>query len=240
MMNNSQAILARLQAQYGSQDMSNMTINRWQYWDYARYPNAGTNQMRFFSVPLGGVDPISTLQKTYEQTNMPRAGTFGSITYIITQIRTHLFVLPKVRQPAAIADETNLLYGGTNSYVPLMNSLLDMSNQGVLGVKIGQKEYFDLDQPFRLAPFGAGVQIQQISSSGGGAFAPIGAWTQQSTNQCDIYTLAPPQLIEREQTFEVVIDFPNANSPALATIDGANPAVDIGVWFDGYIIQPVQ
>src|SRR5262245_64151385 len=98
-ISNNVELLRTLQDRIGSADWKKWGINRWMYYDYIRYPSAGTNQLPFFVVPNGGTDANSGLQKNGEQTNVQKSRTFGQVFYVIQQIRTHIHVLPKNRQP---------------------------------------------------------------------------------------------------------------------------------------------
>lgn len=239
-MNNDQLILGVLTQKLGSADWSKWQIQRWSYYDYVRVPVAGTNSLSFFGNALGSTDPVSGLQKTMEQTNLQKPRTFGQLYYIIRQIRTHIAVLPKARQAdAGTVAITDFVY----SQALMAQWLIQVAGIGVLKMKIGQKDYFDLQQPFKFAPPGFGIDVrtcpQAYTVTAG---ETTNAFAQQSPDQKDIYSLTPPQLIEPEQTFEVNIEFPFANTPSLANIYGSgnDASVDVGVVFDGYIARPAQ
>lgn len=227
-------ILKMLQAKVGSADWSKWQIHRWHFYDYVRYPNAGTNQLIFFANALGSTDPNSLLQKSLEETNIPKTRSFGQVYFIIQEIRTHISILPKGRQHATIVALTTWI---GNNALTLSRTLERLSHQGVLQVKIGQKDYFDIERPFQNAPPGFGPTIIQHASMA--ATAP-NIWFKQSSFKRDVWAVSPPQMVEPEQTVEVTIDFPNANSPAIAQISGVDPRVDIGVIFDGYIARAAQ
>lgn len=237
-MNNDQLILSVLTNKLGSADWSKWQIQRWTYFDYVRYPAAGTNSLSFFANAIGSTDPVSTLAKTMEQTNLQKPRTFGQQYYIIRQIRTHLNVAPKARQTGTTAATTDYSY----SQRLMARALAQLAGLGVFQMKIGQKDYFDIEQPFKFCPPGFGLgEVRLPVASDGTAGEYDNAFVQQSNDVRDIYALTPPQLIEPEQTFEVTIDFPYANSPALTNIFGSESAVlDVGVIFDGYIARPAQ
>lgn len=232
-MNNDALILNVLTQRLGSADWSKWQIQRWSYFDYVRYPVLGTNQLSFFANALGATDPASGLSKTQEDTNMPKARTFGQQYYIIRQIRTHINILPKNRQQATVAAEADY----TGVWAAAAQWLEQLAGLGVLLVKIGQKDYFNIEQPFKFCPPGFGVD-NVIPM---GVATAINYYNQQSHLNQDVYALTPPQLIEPEQSFEANIDFPFANSPAtpeLETDEGL--LVNIGLIFDGYIARPAQ
>lgn len=237
-MNNDQLILGVLTQKLGSADWSKWQIQRWSFYDYVRYPSAGTAQLSFFSNAIGATDPVSGLAKTMEQTNMQKPRTFGQQYFIIRQIRTHLNLAPKSRQTSTTAALTDFSYEQSAA----ASVLARLAGLGVLTCKIGQKEYFDIEQPFKFCPPGFGLgSVTPFAARVSTAGQYSNMFVQQSNDIKDIYSLTPPQLIEPEQTFELAIDFPYANSPAVTNIYGSEPAVlDVGVIFDGYIARPVQ
>jgi len=231
---NSAEVLKTLQNRIGSADWSKWQTHRWQFFDYVRYPVAGTGQLSFFVNPLGSTDPVSLLSKSLEETNIPKARSFGQVYFVVQQIRTHVDVLPKGRQAAGISDQSNVIGNLMTAAVPDLEQLI---HQGVLQFNIGQKEYYDIDQPFVNAPPGFGVHIVQHASF---ARSSPALWFKQSHDQGNVYTVTPPQLIEPEQVVEININFPNANSPAIAQVNSTDLKVNIGVILDGYIARPAQ
>jgi hypothetical protein len=119
------------------------------------------------------------------------------------------------------------------------NILNDIAHQGVLNIKIGQKEYWDLEQPFTHCPPGFGQQVTQVC---GVTAATAGAVKhfQQSPHLEDVFEVTPAQMVEPEQTIEATIDFPNGVSPSLSSLSTAAPYLDIGLILDGYIARPAQ
>lgn len=228
-----QTVLNLLQSRIGSADWSRWQMQRWSYYDYIRYPLAGATQLTFFSNALGSTDANSGLSKTLEQTNVPKSRTFGQVYFVIAQIRTDIHVLPFKRQVSAITTDADVLF---STYKGLHKLLMDLNGQGVLNLKIGQKDYFDVNKPFQFCPPGFGPKIDNWAASVDNCYK-----FQQSTCPSDVFQITPPQMIEPEQTFELTIDFPNGTSPNLSSsVNSANPAVDIGVIFDGYVARPVQ
>lgn len=238
---NDQAILGSLVQKIGSADWSKWQIQRYQYYDFVRVPNTGasTTSLSFFSTPQGGVDPTSSTAKTLEQTNMVKSATFGQVYFIMQQLRTHLRPLPKARQNATVAATTTFSF----DQLTIANKLRAAFSTGVLNFAIGQKAYFDIEQPFRTAPAGYGmgsntviVPFDRATNSAGNAFI------EQSNNLSDVYVMSPPQLIEPEQTFQLTIDFPDlgVNFASAYVSNAQNANVEAGVILDGYIARPVQ
>jgi hypothetical protein len=232
--------LQQLQAQAGSADWSRWTQNRWCFYDYVELNPLGDSKLQFFNIPIGQPDPnIPTIVKTYEQTNMQEVRSFGRINFLLKQIRTHIRILPKVRQVAGIGSLPNSVYF---DYTALTSYLADFQEQGVLLITIGQKEYMDIPQPFKTCPPGFGLCIDQHSANSG-AMANQASWFQQSPLASDVYNVQPEQLIEAGQTFNVTITFDNANYAALTNLmtgGTLTPKVEIGLIFDGFVLRPVQ
>lgn len=234
MANQSTQIISQLQNRIGSANWQNWQTHRWQFYDYVRYNVAGVSQLQFFVNPQGAADPVSTNGKSLEETNCPKARSFGQVYFVIQQIRTHIDLLPKSRQATGIKDQNNLI---GNLWSPTMKTLERLSHQGVLNIKIGQKDYYDIDQPFINCPPGFGPQITQHASY---ANTSPSVWFLQSDRLGDVYNVTPPQMIEPEQTIDLTIDFPNANSPAIAQVNSTDVRLNIGVILDGYIARPAQ
>lgn len=240
-----QSAIGMLVQQIGSANWAQWQVIRYTFYDYARFAATGalTTSLNLFSVPLGGADPVSALTKTTEQTNMVQAAQFGQQYFIIEQIRTHLFLQPKARQNATVAATSN--YSFDQEVVSA--ALRSVMSTGILSVNIGQKAYFDIQQPFRTCPpgFGLGqviVPYDYTTAVAANSTAPINAYIAQSNAGADIYTLTPPQLIEPAQTFQVTLSFPDLGYNFHNVLDAAaqNAAVDAGVILDGYLARPMQ
>jgi hypothetical protein len=229
-------ILAVLQSRIGSADWSSWQFHRFIFYDYVRLPATGTNLLTFFANPLGSTDPTSGLAKTLEQTNIVKARSFGQQYFIVQQVRTHVHYLPKSRQGAAVQALTDELYDNVTNMAP---DMINMLNNGVLLITIGQKEYIDIVMPFQQAPPGFGLDIKHHAASLSTAH-PV-EWIVQSSNLRDVWNVTPPQLVEPEQPIDVQISFPLVNSPTWAAITGTTkPNIDVGVLFDGYVARPAQ
>jgi len=223
-----------LQAKVGSADWSQWQIHRWQYYDYVRYVN-GTTNISLFTNAVGSTDPNSLLQKTLEQTNMPKTGSFGQVYFIVNQIRCHVSVLPKKRQLSQIQSDATFYSGAITGAATALN---DLFRRGVLTWTIGQKMYQQIERPFLASGPGFGLEIQQVASAGGAAAV---IYPRQSHLQDDIWTLTPPQMVEPEQNFTVNIQFDTA-APSITVSESGTRVLntDIGVIFDGYLARPAQ
>lgn len=238
-MNNSQKVLQAIGNRFGTQDPDQLQIQRKSYYDYIRLNVAGTNRLTFFSNAIGSVDPVSQLAKTLEETNLRRSGQLDN-PFVIMQVKTAIEVLPAARQPAGVSALTNLIAGG--GLTPVMRVLRNMANLGVLEVQFGQKNYFQIQQPFQSCPpsYGPSIREYGATDTGGGTFMPASLWFTQSVSPKDAYVVSPPVFVEMAQTLQATIDFYLTNTPAIPQLGGANVAVNVGLIIDGYTVQPVQ
>lgn len=232
-MDNNSYIIQALQQKFGSADWSQWSMHRWCFYDYVRLTNAGVSSLSFFVNPRGSTDPVSSAAKTSEQTNMDKSRSFGQVYYMINQVRTHIHILPKNRQLSGISSDADVI---TTTYTDMMYEMNQLAGMGVLIMDVLAKRYMEIEQPFRACPPGMGVTIGQHAS----AQTTEAAWWQQDIGSRNLRNFTPPQIIEPEQTFDLKIDFPNANTPSIPTVSSAAPKVDIGVIFDGYIMRPAQ
>jgi hypothetical protein len=208
---------------------NNVQWKRFPLYDYIRYPAAGTTSLTFFSVPLGGTDPVSSSAKTFEQTNVQKSGQLG-YPFVIHQFRLDVRLLPKTRQPAAISALTDYVWDDVGDAASALENLL---GQGVLNFKIGQKSYFDINKPFRTCKSGFGVSLPSDAGAAGAVHV------QQAEGKP--YAVTPPQYVAPDQIITVTVDFFNATSPALTgLIAGADPRLEVGLILDGYAGFAVQ
>jgi len=245
-MTKAQLAVNAIQEKYGTFDPSKMQVQRWQYYDNVRLPAAGTNRLTFFTNPIGATDPVSTLGKTLEETNVRRSGELDE-AFVIMAVKTEISILPITRQPSGV--QTTLSGGaGTlatsdavvQALTPIHALLRDLYYRGVLSVSFGQKQYIQIEQPFQMCPPGYGPTIRSISSNGAGLFFPLSNYVRPSNDPRDVYQMTPPIMVEKGQTFSSTVDFYNANTPTITTINGAAVAVNVGLTFDGYVLRPIQ
>ena len=241
------SILSALQARFGSADFSKWQIIRQPWYDYVRYPTAGTNQLTFFTVPQGSVDPNGSGSKSAEQTNLQKAGSFGNTFFLMTNIRTHVNILAKNRQSSAtISGDANAVFHGfTSQATNVMVRLNNLFNTGVLNSGFQNKSYYQIQTPFRWAPPGFGVQVHSYGASKVAGDAVKGSyWIQQDNGRDNVYTVDPIQMIEAETPIQATIDFPAGTSPVFTNTylnqaaTQATPTIEIGLIFDGYLIRP--
>lgn len=197
-MTNSQKVLNAIQGRFGTQDPNQLQIQRWQYWDKIRLAPAGINRLTFFSNPIGSVDPVGGNAKTLEETNIRRSGELD-LPMVIMQIRSVIEILPISRQPAAIVA---LPAAVIQDLTPLHRVLRNMANLGVLSVDFGQKNTFQIGQPFQKCPPGYGISIRSISNApAAGPLPTESLYYSQSVDPRDSYVISPPVFVEKGQTF---------------------------------------
>ncbi len=228
--------LAALQAKYGTQIGDTTQLQRWQYYDAVRLNDAGVNQLSFFTNALGGVDPVSGLNKTLEEVNTRRAGELDE-AFVIMAVKTEIQILPISRQPAGVIAVTDAI---VQSLTPVHAALRNMYMQGVLSVSFGQKQFMQIEQPFQKCPPGYGPSIKTISANGAAGFPPISNYCRASTAPDDVYQMTPPIVVEKGQTFTAAINFYLANTPVIPQVGGANVAVNVSLIFDGFVLRPTQ
>lgn len=236
-----QQVLGLLVDKIGSANWNQWQAQRFQYYDFVRVTNTGalTTQLSFFSNALGSQDPVSATAKTLEQTNLVKPNTFGQVYFVIQQLRTVLRPLVKARQTATTAARTDYCFDQLVMSIKLRQAF----STGVLNLVIGQKSYFDIQQPFRTCPPGFGLGADTLVVPFDRTTKTTGnGYVAQSNNLSDVYAMTPPQLIEPEQTFQCTMDFYdlgyNFASTFVASAQNAN--VEAGIILDGYLFRPVQ
>lgn len=258
MATESQQITQMLANRYGTANYGNLQVIKWQYYDYVRMtPSSGVvpQKLNFFSIPQGSTDPNSGIAKTLEETNLDRNGQF-TYDYVITAIRTHLYVLPKSRQNSTgtLTTQANLVTGEAVGSLArangTMNFLEQLSGRGNLIVNFGQKRYFEIDEPFKKCPIGAGVKVESYGGGAGvvaSATPQIGYWYSQSADPRDRYLCTPPLFVERDSIIDASIQFldtdysaTNYTLPDVNATVGSKCFVNVGLCFDGFAIIPTQ
>jgi len=199
------------------------------YWDYARLAATGVTSQAFFNVPSGQSDPVSGLQKTLEETNLNKSAQLP-YKFHLRQLRTHIAILPKARQPANINDTTVTV---TKWIRGLANTFANIQAAGVLSIRINQKLVHQINQPFRKCGIGFGVDIDAIQSNDTYALFPQQNW------RALLYDVTPEIYFTPTDQISVVIDFPNTCPVLTNLVNSTTPYVNLGVWFEGYSEIPV-
>jgi hypothetical protein len=246
-------ILDALSRRFGTANWERYQPLRGVKYDTVRLRMTGTNQLQFFTNPIGAGDPgsaVTPFSKTIEQTNLVKSASFGQEFFVLTQIRTHVGFAPLARQN--FTPGTNFVYRGYSALAnSAMEKMWDLMHSGVLTISFGQKQYYNISQPFINAPAGFGLNVASLASSRTGVAAETDPQGQHWLAQCagdfgGIYNVDPIQIIEPEVQISAVIDFPDNDTPnftnsVLTTADTtASPIVEATLFFDGYIVRPSQ
>lgn len=208
--------------------MSN--FRRYQFWDFPRLTAAGVTSLSFFNVQQGATDPVSSLSKTLEETNVTKSNQFP-YDFKLNRIRTYINILPKNRQPSGINNQTNTV---TKWMRGMMSAFADLASTGVLNVVLNNKNTLRIEQPFRLCPPGFGVDIDQVQSNDTYAL-----WSQQN-RQAPLYDVTPELIIKRDDVLQVTIDFPNTSPVFTNLVNSTSPYINIGLIFEGYADVPLM
>lgn len=225
-----------MQERYGSANFSRWQSIRKEFYSYINYPTAGSTSFTFFGFGLNG----STTQG-YQYTNMPKAGSFGQVHFLVKQIRLRVLLLnASYVQPAAATD-------AASAVADIMHGF---AQAGELDWVIGDKKYVELPKPFMYAPPADG---QVDVKSQGSAFTLTEAapntqantftgipFAQLLTRKQAGYLVDPNVLIEAEQNFSLTLNYPSGALPILGTSiwNGTNFAIGVGL--DGILFRPVQ
>lgn len=232
----SEKFLAYMQARYGSANFSKWQQIRRQYYSYQLYPQAGSTVLNFFGFGLSG----SGVQGR-QFTNMPKAGSFGQVHFLLKQIRCKLLVLDATLAPlTAATDVTN----------PIADYLHGFIQAGVLEFSIGDKKYLELPRPFLYAPpadgqldvespsldftLTEGTPNTQLATYLGMPYATLSRRAESG------YLVDPNILIEAEQSFEVKISYPSGAVPVIGTTPYTATNLAVGISLDGILFRPVQ
>lgn len=233
---NSERFLAYMQERYGSANFSKWQQIRKQFYSYILYPQAGSTQLNFFGF---GINGSGTQGRQF--TNMPKAGSFGQVHFLLKQIRCKILMLDSsLSVPTAATDVTN-------SAADFINGFLQA---GMLNLSIGDKKYLELPRPFLYAPpadgqielapaamtftLTEGTPNTQLNTVNGIPYA------MQSRRSESGYLVDPNILIEAEQAFELSIGYPSGAVPVIATTPYTASNFAVGVSLDGILFRPVQ
>jgi hypothetical protein len=234
---NSADALRYLQTAYGSANYREWQAIRRQFWSYQQYLSAGAPNFTFFgNTPgSGGL--------TLRDTNMPKAGSFGQVHFLLKAIRTRIYI-----------EQRNLLaWTGLNNTTLHSDFIAGFVQAGELEFFINSRIFLQLPKPFLYAPPGGGEEwlrdrgVQSLTLTAGApntlnTTVSAGPHSTQLNKEDSVFLLDPNILIEAEQNFQVTINFPSGVIPVIATVivnDSTNP-LKIGVELDGIMFRPVQ
>lgn len=226
-----------LQSRFGTIDYSRWQAQRQEFYSYIPYPVAGGSQFVFFGNAVG--TNVGSYQLTYEDTNMPRAGSFGQQHFLVKTISTDI----------RIKDLKLNTWDGTDASTLASDYLMGFLNAGVLNFSIGARPFLVAPKPFQvLPPLSTRIRGQGAGLTSVAAVGPLTAYAadqplvQQTSNRDNVYRFDPALLIEAEQQFGITIDFPSGPVPIISTgvvNDSTNP-LQVGVKLSGVLLRPMQ
>ena len=80
----SESIISAASQKFGVIDYSRWQAIRWQWYSYVTYPSAGTTELNFFGQVAGQAGV------TLQDTNLPKAGSFGQTHFQLKSISTDI------------------------------------------------------------------------------------------------------------------------------------------------------
>jgi len=225
---------------FGTIDYTRWQAIRQQFYAYVTYPLAGQSEITFFGNAVG--QGATTLADT----NMPKAGSFGQVHFLVKTLSTHIklgtqdlgsFTLANI----ATADQRSLS----------SDIIAGFTQAGVLNFSIGARPYATIPKPFLYAPPSGNSPDFDGSSVSAPTATPLGnvtaqvPYATQTRNRGNVYRIDPNILIEAEQQFSITVSYPSGLVPIIAT--GLTPAINdttnplkVGVILDGIVLRPMQ
>jgi len=211
-------------------------FQRRQFWSTAAYPTAGTSNLILFGDSVSG-------SVNAQQTNLPRASSFGDCWFLIKSIQSRIYIANRAITSAAGTDATSLL----------SDFLMGFAQAGVFTMQVNGKDVIQMNKPFLRF---AGNDKVQINSAGVttltlvdatpntlGAFVsppPWGEPVSQLENNAAPYLLDPARAMEPDGNFTAGIAFPSGLIPAIATTQiTSNTTLYVGIEFDGIAAFPI-
>jgi len=228
--------LQYLQERFGSTDYQNWQSIRSQFWSYVDYGTTGAATFTFFGTALGGSG------QTKQQTNIPKAGSFGQNHFLLKSIGFNFFV-----------DDPELdSWDGTDAEMLYSDFINGFIQAGVGILNIQSREFIKIPKPFLYAPgvmgapkvHSAGIEALTLSEATPNTldtYRTAHPHADLNSREDGMYKVSPNILIEAEQNFSVNVNFPSGALAPIATgiIDGTNTAW-IGCVMDGILFRPVQ
>ena len=236
---NSQAIVSKLQARYGTYARGQLQSQRKQFWSFIDYLD-GNSQYTFFGSALGD-QATPNLQRT----NMPVQGSFGTSSFLLKTIRMGLYIpAPGVNYASAT---TSYLTDATSG---LWADITDgFCQAGLLKLNVGAKTFVTIPKPFLYAPPADGrseliIANESITEAAGAITtfqngAPFAELNRQAEN---VYNVDPELYIDFQENFRVSLEFPSGAVNRIGTTSLAATAgkLYVGCTLDGVEFRPVQ
>lgn len=234
---NSELFLQYMQGKYGSANFNQWQSLRKQFYCFLQYTAAGLTQYNFFGFATGG-----TAGTNKQYTNMPKAGSFGQQHFLLKSIACtyYLSTAQSIITNASAADTAN----------PAADFIMGFAQAGMLQFNIGGKSYAQIPRPFLYAPPADGeitnVDAKDLTFTLTEGTPNVMNAVQMLVSSADLnrnmnnrYLVDPNILIEAEQSFECIINYPSGVIPLIAS-GKLTTNFYIGVILDGILFRPVQ
>lgn len=213
-------------------------VVRKRLYDYLLYPAAGSQQLSFFSTPVGqGVTTAlgGTVgsSKTYGDTNMVLANTLPSGQEFLVESIEAVFSPGSVSTANTYTPANTYLFNAANS-ATLFNQLNDVNTilqSGVVELKVLSKNYLQ-DTPLLAFPPKTALEVQAAFATTSATAAAIGSAQAHAGGRP--YYLEPPITLQPAVNFQVLVSWPAVVAPP----SGFNGR--LGIVLDGYEMRASQ
>lgn len=242
----SNSILAALNATYGANKYTQQSVQRYQYYSYQAYPLAGASSLSFFGANMATV--------TAECCNLEQAGNIGNYSYVINSIGYDLFLfIPTVANNAP----WSYALDADNPYVDIVHGL----TQGGYGeLSINNTVWDHVNLPFMYSPACIGKNRMELCQAMG-AFTQSGmspfAVTGAGVNLCNADVerrfyrrriLENPIFLAPQTTFDMSLFYDFGVIPVIGTTiitagtttPPVAASIMVGVRWDGWRYSPVS
>jgi hypothetical protein len=241
----SESIISAASQKFGVIDYTRWQAIRWQWYSYLTYPTAGVGELNFFGQVAGQAGV------TLQDTNLPKAGSFGQTHFQLKSISTDIQLLNNDVDGFTLANQVAGGAVGIDTQALASDYLNGFVQAGVLEFSVGARPFATIPKPFQYAPPPGNPldynnsyvnQITAVPTSGVQAQVVGVPWATQTKRRDNVYFVDPNILIEAEQQFNVKLSYPSGFVPIIANSvvnDATNP-LKIGIIFDGLLLRPVQ
>jgi len=239
---NSQSIVGKLQARYGTYARGQLQSQRKQFWSYIPYSNAsgnGQTTYTFFGSALGD-NATPNLQRT----NLPVQGSFGTSAFLLKSIQTSIYIPSNSNFGVDYsAATTTYLTDATSALWPDLVS--GFAQAGILRFSVGAKNFVTIPKPFLYAPPADGRSDLTINRFIGTATPTYGVGAPEAELHRlaeEQYLVDPELYIDFQENFRVTIDYPAGaiNQIGTTSLPSTSGNLYIGCILDGVEFRPVQ
>lgn len=235
---NSQAIVGKLQARYGTYARGQLQSQRKQFWSFVDYLN-GNSIYTFFGSALG-----DTSTPNLQRTNMPVQGSFGTSSFLIKSISTTLYVPSNANFGIDYRNTVTTYATDATSglWADIVNGFVQAGN---LRFSVGAKDFITIPKPFLYAPPADGRSnriINRYNNTAAPALstgAPFAELHRAAENQ---YMVDPELYVDFQENFRVTLEYPSGAVTRIGTTSLPSSAGNlfVGCVLDGVEFRPVQ